>query len=451
MEELPKAWTPFVFHATQNALWTTSKRFCLVPAGRGSGKTALAKRRLIRMLPVEREWEDPIFFYGAPTVEQAKRIAWNDLLKLMPESWKESVNHSDLTIKSVFGSKIYVVGLDKPQRIEGNQWDGGVIDESCDIKPGTFDRSVLPALIHRKGWCWRIGVPKRFGVGAVEFRQTYERACRGEIEETAGFHWRSGDILPESFLRVARSKMDARDYAEQFDAEFQSVSGGIFYAFDKDYNVRPCQYNPNQTIVVGSDFNVNPMAWVLCHAYGDYKQGHHRLECFDMIFKRDTNTPEVLNILKTKYANHRGGWQFFGDASGRARSHGNATLTDYLLILNDEKFKQMGRTVHYPSSNPVVADRFAATNALICSNGVRRLFISDRAECQPLVDDFMMRAYKSNSQGHPTMESQKGGDLGHSTDAIGYAIHKLYPITIRQSGVAEVHVTGETLAPLYAA
>ena len=38
-----------------------------------------------------------------------------------------------------------MVGLDRPQRMEGVSWDGGVIDEYADRRPGTFDAHVRPA------------------------------------------------------------------------------------------------------------------------------------------------------------------------------------------------------------------------------------------------------------------------------------------------------------------
>ena len=165
---LDATWKPLRHHPVQAELWTCPARFVAVAAGRGSGKTELAKRRLIRYLPVRKPWPDPRYFYGAPTEKQAKRIAWNDLNKLCPRQWVKEIKLSELTIVTVFGSSLTVVGLDQPQRIEGVQWDGAVIDESCDIKPGTFALNVLPALLHREGWCWRIGVPKRRGIGAAE-------------------------------------------------------------------------------------------------------------------------------------------------------------------------------------------------------------------------------------------------------------------------------------------
>lgn len=389
-----------------------------IPAGRGSGKTELAKRRLVRYLPIVKDDHDCRYFYGAPTERQAKRIAWDHFLKLIPKDWIKAVSVSELIITTTFDTSLYVVGMDRPERIEGGQWDGCVLDESCDLKPGIFDRNVMPALTWHNAWCWRIGVPKRQGVGASEFRDFYERARDGQIEDAAGFTWPSKDIVPEEALKQARATLDPKDFREQFEASFESSGGGIFHAFDLEYNVRPCSYDPELPLIIGSDFNVDPMAWVVGHTRDGI------LEIFDEVWKRDTNTPECLKLLYERYRHHKGGFEFYGDAASRQRKS-SASESDFKLIYNDENFKRLGRTVHYPQKNPRLADRFASTNAMFCNaEGHRRCYIDDR--CQNLIRDLQNRFYKPG-----TTEPDDSGDLGHMTDALGYIIHYRWPIKMK--------------------
>ena len=321
-----------------------------------------------------------------------------------------------MRIETIFGSVLFLIGLDKPERIEGIQIDGIVVDENCDIKPGTIDLSVLPTLTWRKGWLWRIGVPKRFGIGATEFRERYTMAATNKIEDEAGFTWPSSEIVPADSLAYARSRMNERDYSEQFDANWLSASGGVFHSFDKEYNVRPCQYKPDVPLLVASDFNVNPMCWTLCHRNG------HTIEVFDEIFERDANTRGTLDILYGKYKNHKGGFQFYGDATGKARKT-SAVSTDYQQIREDSRFQALGRTVHYLSSNPAKADRFAVTNNRLCAgDGTRLLFID--GSCTHLISDLQIRSFKPGSR-----EPADSGDVGHASDSIGYLLCRLFPLT----------------------
>ena len=408
-------------HETQKALWDSKSRFKLVAAGRGSGKTDLAKRWIVQQLAKRKAWADPRYFYAAPTSVQAKRIAWNDLKSYVPKAWLASpddIREGDLTIKTRWGSMLYVLGLDKPQRIEGVQWDDCVLDEICDIKPGTFHLSILPALTHRMGGCWRIGVPKRQGIGAAEFREEFEKVLAQETADSSAYTWPSSTVLTKAQLQYAMDNMDPRDFREQFGATFEKAGGGVFYAFDRDINIRPVAYNPELPILVASDFNVDPMCWILCHRQGK------GLVVFDEFKRRDTNTVECLNLLHRKFQDHKAGFQFYGDAAANQRRT-EATKTNLKIIASHVDFLAAGRTIHYPKANPPVAERFASTNAMFLNAaGASRLFIDPR--CKALLQDIQQRYYKKG-----TMVVEDSGDLGHMTDALGYIIFKLFPLSLR--------------------
>lgn len=411
---LTEAWTQLRYHPGQAKLWRTHERFVAVAAGRGSGKTELSRRRVIRFLPVRKPWADPLYFYALPTVAQAKRVAWKPLKRLVPPDWIRKINESDMMIETVFGSTLYVLGMDKPQRAEGLQWDGGIIDESCDQKPGVFDLTFLPTFSHRNAWCWRIGVPKRAGAGAVEFKKFFESRPEG-----GAFTWPSADILAPEALAYAREHLDPRDFNEQYQASWESVSGQIFYAFDEVLNVSDqVSYDATKPICVGSDFNVDPMAWMLGH------RKENEVLVFDELFIHGTNTQRTLDSLFAKYGSHGGGWEFYGDATGQARKT-SAAVSDYVQIRNDERFK--GKRVFYPKSNPPVADRFAACNALFCTAaGTRRFLVHPR--CVNLIRDLKDRIYKEG-----TREPDDYGELGHITDALGYWLYRRFPVKLAES------------------
>jgi hypothetical protein len=423
-----RRWTTLRHHPVQYRLWRSTSRFVGVAAGRRSGKTEIAKRRLVLALSQQKPWHNPRYFYGAPTRDQARRIAWQDFLELIPDDWiaggklSPNVSHTTLTIRTIYGSELHVVSLDRPQRLEGDPWDGGVLDESSDLRPGTFDRSIRPALSDRGGWAWRIGVPKRQGVGAFEYRRFCEQCLAGEYPNGECFSWPSADILPPEEVSHARETLDAKDFREQYEASWETAGGQIFHAFSREYNVRPCAYQPQQAIVVGSDFNVDPMAWVLGHRFAN------RLEWFDEVFLRNSNTLETLNVVWQRYQDHRGGWEFYGDASASQRNTA-AAASDYVQIANDERFKRAGRTMHYLRDNPPIEDRFSACNALLRNAaGQRRMFVDPH--CKNLLADIEQRCYRPGTR-QPADLLFRGRQMGHITDAMGYAVYYLFPIKLR--------------------
>ncbi len=410
-------WEQLKYHAEQQRYWASVKRFNFLPCGRQSGKTELALRKLVRYLPVRKPWDDPRYFYAGPTYQQCKKVAWNRLLALIPNDWITGVSKVELTIKTTFGSELSLYGLDKPQRFEGQIIDGGVVDENSDIKPGTFDKSILPTLVWRDGWTDFIGVPKRFGIGAAEYRDKCDMAAAGTLPDSALFSWPSAGIVPPEYLELCRKTMDTRDFDEQFNASWLTAGGGVFHAFDRAYNVRHCDYHPELAILVGMDFNVTPMSWVLCHLSGD------SLDVFDEVWLCDTNTPAALQTMLSRYQGHKGGWQIYGDATSQARKT-SAYATDYQHIAGNQALKAMGMTLHIGKSNPPRADRFAVTNARICDGaGQRHIFIDKK--CKHLITDLGARNYKPGSR-----EPADSGDIGHPSDALGYICHYKWPLSL---------------------
>lgn len=431
---LTAAWFPLRFHAQQSALWRCPARFVSVVAGRGSGKTEIARRRVVRYLAVSKKWSDPVYFYALPVREQAKRVAWPKLKQLMPAGWIKNVNETELKIETVFGSTLYVFGMDKPHRAEGLQYDGGVIDESSDQKPGVFNITFLPALSHRGGWCWRIGAPKRYGVGAKDFKQFYYKGLKGEClnddpnMRIQSFNWASSDIVDPSVIAFARATLDQRDFNEQYGGRWEQSGGRVYYAYDDELNVAPVQYNSQLPIVIGSDFNVSPMSWVIGHRYPN------GLHIFDELFMRDVSTGDALNELFRRYGNHENGFEFFGDATGKARktAASSAAQSDYIVINNDGRFKK--KRLFYPPSNPPISDRYASVNALCCNAGNERRLMVD-PKCKNLRSDLENMVYLEGTR----EPDERNKDTGHITDALGYIIHRVFPLRAIQESKPAIH------------
>ncbi len=423
---LRPAWTPLRHHPTQSRLWRSTARFKAVAAGRGSGKTEIARRKIVTQLPLIKPWSDAIYFYAAPTRDQVKKLAWGKIKSLVPREWIAEVSETELSIATVFGSKLFLLGMDKPQRAEGVQWDFGIVDESCDQKPGVFDLNLRPALSHRNAECWRIGVPKRAGPGATEFKEFYESGLPGDNKDpdVESFTWPSSDILTESEVASAKRQLDQKDFNEQYGASWETIGGAVFYAFSDVLNVNDqLAYSPALPLLVGCDFNVDPMAWVVAQVRG------RELLVFDELWIRNTNTEAALKELHARYGSHAAGVRFFGDATGKARKTA-ASFSDYIQIKN---FMVNGKPafddslVMFPEANPPRHDRFASCNALFCNAAQeRRCFIHPR--CRNLIKDLNARAYEPG-----TSEPDDSGDISHASDALGYLIHRLFPLTIKQS------------------
>lgn len=380
-----------------------------MPAGRRSGKTEIAKRRLITCIPARKKWNDPRYFAAAPTRDQAKRIFWNDLKSLVPKNWLRRVYEADLCITTRFGSELWVVGLDKPERIEGTPWDGGVLDEYANMRPGAWSENVRPALSDRKGWCWFVGVPEGFN----HYKDLADYARSGLDPEWGIYTWPSAEILPNEEVEAARRQLDPRTFRQEYEASFEGSSGRVYYAYESQrHQDAAIELNPNMPIIVACDFNVDPCVWVL--AQTDFKT----VRVFDEVVLKGTNTAQMAREVLRRYAGHKAGFAIYGDAAGSARS--TAGESDYAILLEmgfkDQRLKR---------ANPAVKDRVNAVNAMLSnSKGEARLFHHPR--CVFLKKDFETVVWAS---GGADIDKSRH-DRTHASDALGYFLSYEFSLTL---------------------
>jgi len=378
----------------------------------------------------------PRYVFAAPTQDQAVEIFWEDLLELIPEKWiaggkkRSNVSYSRFRIRLRNGATVRVVGLDKPHRLEGGYLNGFVGDEWSDVKDSVFDKVIRPMLADYHGWYILCGVPKRQGVGARWFRKVCDAASAGRYPNCGRWNWPSWDIVDPAEIAEAKATMDPRDFEEQYGAKWVNAGGGVWHAFSREHNERPCQRRDNLPIVVGQDYNRTPMSWALSHRVGEI------FETFDELILNNSTTERALEELWRRYGHHKGGWQFYGDASARSRST-KGEFSDYAIVWNHPKFKAAGRTLHYPAANPKHHDRFAAGNArLATADGQHRAFIDRR--CEKLIEDLEMRAYKPGTMELPKNE----GGRGHISDAWSYPIFRIWPIRFNVGNCRQSVIVG---------
>jgi hypothetical protein len=411
-----RRWTTLRAHDEQLRLWADRHRFVIIPAGRRSGKTELAKRRLILKLFQKTSHGSPgRFFAAAPTRDQAKRIFWRDLCDLLRPRWKAVENASELRIQTTNGAELYVLGLDKPQRIEGTSWDGGVIDEYADCKPGTFDAHIRPALGDRQGWLWLIGVPDVDGPAQVEYEKFYHLAKSGTDPDWATYHWPSAEILPPEEIASAKRHMDARLFEQEMLGRFILVGGRAFPDYSDSLHVTNVEYDPELPICWSLDFNINPMcSGVLQHKNGD-------IRVLEELVLPDTQTNVAVTAFLDRAAER--GWnlqqlQVYGDATGNARDS-TSGKSDWTIIKN--RLAHLSPKFCVPRSNPAIKETLNAINARLKSaDGTVSLHI--HPDCRQLISDFRTALWPS-----PMLLHEE-----HALAWLRYFVHREYPIRLER-------------------
>ena len=431
MNGLTARWTDLRRIDEQLRYVNSPHRFNVVPAGRRSGKTELAKRKLAlrAMLPQGAPggsvFPDPHYFCAAPTRDQAKRIYWNDMKRLIPRELirRNGTSETELTITTAMNSTISIVGMDKPERIEGSPWDGGILDEYGNMKAHAWGANVRPALADRNGWCDLIGVPE----GRNHYYEMSEKAKasmleRGRLSEWGFFHWKSSLILPESEIRAARENLDQLTFEQEYEGSFINFHGRAYYAYT-DANKAALEIDPTADLKFCFDFNVEPGVAAVCQE-GLLPNGLVGTKVVGEVWiPQNSNTVAVCKRLVQDWLlpQYTGDVYVYGDATGGNRGTAKVAGSDWDLVREvllpawGERLKiRVGRT------NPAERARINSVNSRCCSaTGDRRLFVDLRKAEFVSRDLDGVRLLEGGSG-----ELDKSGDkrLTHISDALGYYI-----------------------------
>jgi len=439
---LTTRWTPLRYHVVQQELFHTKVRFPISPSGRRSGKTELAKRKIVKCALNGTDFDDPNFFAGAPTRDQAKRIFWEDLKALVPKKFLASrPSESDLMIHLINNTKIWVVGLDKPERIEGMPWDGGVLDEFGNMKEDTWYQHVRPALADRHAWCWFIGVPE----GRNHYYDINNLALADTSGEWGVFHWLSKDILPKEEIEAAKRDLDELTYLQEFEGSFVNFTGRAYYTFDEKYNCAKLGYDPKAPLILCFDFNVAPGVAVVCQEYNMVDDddiviiGETATGVIGEVYvPRASNSEIVTKKLIKDWDMHLGEIHVYGDATGGAKGTAKIVGSDWDIVLT-LLYQHYGRSrvfKHIPKANPSERARINAVNSRCRSHeGVIRLYVDPSKAKYTKIDFDGVRLVEGGSG---EIDKEHDPKLTHLTDAIGYYITREFPVRKYEEGVVGV-------------
>lgn len=414
-------WYPLKDHPVQLALVDAVRdgiRFPLVPAGRRSGKTERFKRFLVKQANA---YAGP-YFAAAPTHAQAKKIFWDDL-KAFTLSCMHSrrPSESDLIIYLENGSEIHVIGLDKPQRIEGIPWTGGGIDEFADIKSDAWEANILPALNtvnptmpDYRAWCWLLGVPD----GLNHYYDLCMQADTGQDPNFRVFHWKSAEILPPDVMDAMKRAMSAKQFKQEFEASFETASGRIYEDYSKA-NSTDAAIEPHEQLMWMHDQNFTPLS----SAVGVRRNEGKDLYLLDEIVLTSAISRQAALEFVERYKDHLNKHVLiYGDPAGKAgEKHGHASdYTDIEAVLRNHGWQY---TRKVKAAHPAIKDRQNAVRAkIMTASGDVSLFVN------PVTAPWCHKGLATvQLQEGSTFQEDQRNQYQHITTAIGYCVDVEWP------------------------
>ena len=404
----------------QGEVFNSDKRFRLLVAGRRFGKSYLSCIELLRGA-ISRPGE--VYFYCAPTYRMAKDIAWKELKRLVPKTWIQAKNETDLRLDLINGSSIELKGTENAMALRGRSLAGVVLDEAAFMERDVWAEVIRPALADKQGWALFISTPD----GTASW--FYDMWCFcGEQEWDDWQRWsfttiEGGNVKKEE-VEAAKSQLDPRTFRQEFEASFENLTGLVAVSFNDeniDKEVADLHMLP---LLLGLDFNVDPMAGICAVKH------NNTLYVFDEIMLTGgATTWDFTEEVVRRYGVDR---RIIAcpDPTGSARKTSGVGVTYHNIL------RRSGFTVMSPKSPWKIRDKITAVNtALYDANGERRTLIHPR--CKELIKALRTLTYAPNT-GLPN----KNLGVDHAFDAFGY-------LCLQQFNLVKPETLGQTAFRIY--
>jgi len=203
-------------------------RFRVLCCGRRWGKTTLA----IDQMKARSAIPNSRICYVAPTYQQARDIAWEQLRKDYTEAGK--INESRLEINVVNGSVIFLRGWESIETLRGQKFDLIVLDEIAMMRNFNlyWQEVIRPTLTDTRGEALFISTPKGFN----HFYDLFNQENKDEDYKSFHFSTYENPFIPAEEIDKAKQELTEDRFAQEYMADFRKTEGLVYKEFSRTFH-----------------------------------------------------------------------------------------------------------------------------------------------------------------------------------------------------------------------
>lgn len=388
----------------QNLIAADTHRFRVVNCGRRFGKTTEA----VEEIKGKALSKPTRIAYIAPTYQQARDIAWAQLLsELQPIIINTNESRLEIRVRTLKGGESLIVlrGWEAIETLRGQKFDFIIIDEVASMRNFwlNWEEVIRPTLTDTRGEALFISTPKGFN----HFYDLFNK----ETEDTdfKSFHFTSYDNpwLPVDELDKAKQELTEDRFAQEYLADFRKTEGLVYKEFDRSK-----------------------------HLYNEEDEAYKNIRIIDKLAGLDfgfTNPAAEITILKDSDSNYwiDAEWYQTGKTEDEIAEHVAASSFKY--VYPDPEAPSSIAVLRKKGVNvrDVVKNKDSIKNGI---NVVRELFKTGRLKinkrCTNLIWELETYSYPDKKDLHNEEENPiKEND--HAMDAMRYP---LYMMEFRDTG-----------------
>lgn len=407
----------------QAAFALSTAKFPCVVAGFGSGKTkALVDRLGMQKLMFPRQ----VVAYYAPTYDLVMRVGWARIQELLDTHripYKTNKNEKIIKVKG--SGEFLFRTMENPAALVGYEHGHAGVDELDTLKP-VHAQEAWRKILSRNRQKLPNKATNTIAVATTPegFRFVYEKWHKAPEEGYVLYRastYSNLHNLPSDYIQNLEKDYPPNLLAAYVNGQFVNLTrGSVYPVFDRDLNRSTAKPNAGEQLHIGMDFNVNKMS----AAVNVIREGR---PVAVGEFWKVADTPSMIEAIKTRYGNEHRSITIYPDAAGNATSSKSASISDILLL------RQAGFAVDAPSANPKIKDRVAAVNGIILNAAGQRRFTINVDACPNLAECLEQQVYDET-----TAAPDKKAGKDHLPDALGYFIHRRWPVGRDQPQVLRV-------------
>jgi len=363
------------------------------------------------------------------------------------------------------GGVIFIGSLDNASAHEGKEFGWAVLDETKDTDESDV-KEIIIARIRQKGMYIVNGELSNNGTQDQQYNPLFVVTSPAKVD------WINEWFSLDKYIDEISAKIYSGEtyFEKEFENKFVTISstfhnvhnvganyiqnvldnnteergkaliysnpftltGGEFYSsFNRLKHVKSCKYDPKLPLHISFDQNTVPYnsasIWQIIGEGGIWY-----ISCVDEIALPNprNSTEEVCEEFMLRYANHKSGLFYYGDASGKARSTMNRDFKHHYEIV---EYKLRSYLVNgsdrTQTHNPSIVKRRDFLNLMFEDKLPIRITIDE--SCKYLIGDLMYlkQALDGTKDKHIVTDRESGEKYqkyGHLSDGMDYIMTELF-------------------------
>lgn len=278
----------------QLELLQSKQRFKIAVLHRRAGKSKYAINQQIARACKKKG----IYYYILPTYAQAKKVAWDELVKLhVPPEIVDKTNESELAIYYKNGSIQRFLGSDNPDSLRGVNCIDVVFDEYAEQNPRVWTEIIQPVLRENKGTATFIFTPK--GTNHA-YNLLLEAKNNPEEWFVSVKGYMDTKVFTEQEIQEIKKATPQAVFEQEYACQFLDSGTQVFKGIDRI--VHDSEYPPNSihTYQCGVDL-AKSMDWTVLTVFDKMTQRIVEIQRFNQIDWALQKTK--IEVLKHKYGN----------------------------------------------------------------------------------------------------------------------------------------------------